>query len=293
MTGRRPVTGDASVDMYGILVNGTPLNAVSVTDRGLQYGDGLFETIAVRRGQPLLWERHLRRLLDGCRSLGIAAPAGHVLRDEALRLCHALDRGVLKIIVTRGEGGRGYSPRAGGGAATRILSTHPWPDYPRRFYEDGVAVRVCDTRLARRDALGGIKHLNRLEQVMARGEWNDPDIPEGLMLDHGGHVIEGTMSNLFLILDGELVTPAVTSAGVAGVMRALVLDVTRDMDIGTAVREVPLHQLRLAREVFLCNSVIGIWPVRAVDQWRFRPGPVTRHLADIVAGTVAQPGPAP
>lgn len=270
--------------MYGTLVNGEESAEISVSDRGLQYGDGLFETLAVRRGRPLLWTRHLQRLHAGCRRMSMTAAPAVRLEEEALRLCRGLERGVLKIIVTRGGGGRGYTPPRPAGEGTRVLSTHPWPNYPQRFYTEGVAVRVCHTRLATHHPLAGLKHLNRAEQVMARCEWDDPEIPEGLMLDYDGHVIEGTMSNLFMVYGNELVTPDVSGAGVAGVMRGVILDAAEDIGMNPTVRPVAMAELGAAREVFLCSSLMGLWPVRAIDRaYCFQPGPVTRRLAARVA----------
>ncbi|HKJ22844.1 MAG TPA: aminotransferase class IV, partial [Gammaproteobacteria bacterium] len=172
------------------------------------------------------------------------------------------------------------------GAVTRIVSTHPPPDYPPSFYTDGVAVRVCRTRLACRHPLAGLKHLNRLEQVMARGEWDDPDVPEGLMLDHDDHLIEGTMSNVFLVDGDQLITPDVSGSGVAGIMRGLILELAPDLAMTPVVRPVFVTELGTAGEVFVCNSLIGLWPVKAVDgDRRLRPGPATRRLAETVAAS--------
>ena len=195
--------------MLSCLIDGREAVAIDVRDRGLHYGDGLFETLAVAQGRPLLWRRHMQRLAAGCRRLRIPPPAAETLREEAERLCARLDRAVLKIMVTRGDGGRGYAPPPAA-AGTRVLMTYPWPPYPERHRRDGVAVRVCAARLGASPGLVGLKHLNRLEQVMARAEWDDPSIAEGLMLDAAGHVIEGTMSNLFAVIGGRLVTPDLT-----------------------------------------------------------------------------------
>lgn len=268
--------------MNRILVNGEPRGDISVLDRGFQYGDGLFETIAVHRERLRLWDRHVRRLRDGCRRLAIPGPPDDLLDEEARRLCTGVARGVLKIIVTRGAGGRGYAPPAGDVPATRVLTIHPWPDYPERYYTEGVAVRVCRTRLADSVLLGGLKHLNRLEQITARSEWHDPSIAEGLMLDHDGHVVEGTMSNVFLVGAAGLITPDVARAGVAGVMRGLILDAAAETGLACTVRRVTYEELQQARELFLCNSLIGAWPVKSLEQRRLGPGPVTRQVIDMI-----------
>jgi 4-amino-4-deoxychorismate lyase len=246
---------------YGILVNGRPENTIPVQDRGLQYGDGLFETMAVITGRPRHWTQHYQRLAEGCERLKLPLPDEAVLLNEAAKLCKSLDRGVLKLILTRGSGGRGYRiPEAV--TPLRILATYPWPDYPESYYREGVAVRVCTSRLGRNPLLAGLKHLNRLEQVMARSEWNAPAIAEGLMQDTEGAVISGTMSNLFLVRGGTLITPDLTQCGIRGIMREVILDLARHMNIPTSIRPVSLDEVHAADEAFLCNSLIGIWPIR-------------------------------
>ena len=246
-----------------VLVNGSENSGIDPADRGLSYGDGLFETMAVSGGRPLAWDAHLERLNRGCLRLGIPRPDPAVLAEEAARVCDTAGRGVLKLILSRGSGGRGYiAPQHP--HPTRVLALHPWPDYPRTHYRDGVTVRICETRLGRNSSLAGLKHLNRLEQVLARAEWSTPDIAEGLMLDDEGHVIEGTMSNLFVVRDGCLLTPELDECGVAGVVRAKLLQLAPSLALQTRVARLGLADVLEAQEVFLTNSIIGIWSVRAV-----------------------------
>lgn len=279
-----------------ILVNGDPFGgggkdaAFGPLDRGLHYGDGLFETIKVEDGSPEFWDRHLARLAEGCERLGIAAPEGDTLRREARRLCAGDRRSVLKIIVTRGAGGRGYRPPERP-VPTRILSRHPWPDHAPAAWREGVVVRVCTTRLATQPLLAGIKHLNRLEQVMARREWDDPVIGEGLMLDTDGFVVDGTMSNLFIVAGGRLATPDLSLSGVAGVMRAVVLEAAAKLKVPAEVTRLTLDRVRAADEAFLTNSLIRIWPVRELDGKRYRLGGLVRRLAKEVEA-VSKTGPA-
>lgn len=272
-----------------VLVNGEPRDTVSVNDRGLQYGDGLFETIAVHAGRPLLLDRHLARLRRGAERLAIALPSTDLLTGEAANLCAEAQRAVLKIIVTRGCGGRGYACDAQA-QPTRILKLSAWPERPAECARDGVAVRLCRTRLARNPRLAGIKHLNRLEQVLARAEWRD-EYAEGLMSDDSGALIEGTMSNVFLVMDGVLATPALADCGVEGVMRAVVLDAAEALGIAARVGRVAMEDFGNAQEVFLTNSLIGIWPVRGLDRsaigqdgLELPVGPVTRRLQEAIAG---------
>jgi 4-amino-4-deoxychorismate lyase len=280
--------------MLACLVNGIDTAVVSSQDRGLHYGDGLFETIAVAGGVPLLWERHLARLAGGAIRLGMPPPPADSLHREAQRLCAGQRRAVLKVILTRGVGGRGYAA-ARDAQPTRVLSLFPWPDYPREHWERGVAVRVCGTRLGRNCALAGIKHLNRLEQVLARSELGDP-YAEGLMLDEDDRVIEGTMSNLFAVIDGQLTTPDLGNCGVAGIMRGLIIECARDILGACRIQPLTRSELFRASEVFLSNSLIGIWPVRRIDEAvgpghrrHYPPGPVARQLQQRIAANVPPP----
>jgi len=266
-----------SVLRPAMLVNGQAQDMVSACDRGLLYGDGVFETIAVLDGKVQLWEPHMARLQLGCERLGIAPVDGGVLAAEAATLCRDVTRAVLKIIITRGTGGRGYRPLATA-TPTRILQVHPWPDYPERFAREGVRLRVCTMRMGHNPALAGIKHLNRLEQVLARAEWDDEEIEEGLLLDQQGLLVEGTMSNIFLVQGMKLVTPCLAQCGVAGVMRATLIELAAGNGISTEVRSIPPDELYNAQEVFVCNSIIGIWPVLAIGNRSITTGNVTRQL---------------
>lgn len=263
-----------------VWVNGIACAMVQASDRGLQYGDGVFETMSVRDGQVPLWNRHLARLLEGCARLKIESPPAD-LEDEITQAARGVTRGVLKLIVTRGVGGRGYRP-AVATPATRILSLHSPPEHPRAHWSEGVRVRVCATRLGINPVLAGVKHLNRLEQVLARSEWEDVGTAEGLMLDVRGNVIEGTMTNLFFIEGGALVTPDLSGAGVAGIMRGLLLERALDWGLQTRVEQVSPARLVQAEEMFLCNGVIGVWPVRDVEGRHYPVGEVARRASEEV-----------
>ena len=265
-------------------VNGMARDTVPVLDRAVQYGDGLFETLRVRDAQPEFLGRHLKRLDSGCQRLRFPAIPWPRLAHEVAELASQLPHAALKIILTRGQSGRGYrfDPQQ---AATRLLALAPLPQWPADIPRHGIRARLCATRLCSQPLLAGIKHLNRLEQVLARAEWDDPGIHEGLMLDHAGNVVEGTMSNIFLVCAGTLVTPALTACGVAGIMRSVILDLARQCNLNTEIRPVTLQQVQNSSEVFVCNSLIGIWPVHKIDGLAEYPvGRVTRTLADALLG---------
>lgn len=262
-----------------MLINGKSDTRIEATDRGLQFGDGLFETIAVKNGAPCLWRRHMERLLGGCSRLGIAPPDVDQLREEAEREIGEAVRGVIKIIVTRGPGQRGYRPQSGC-EPTRIVSLSEAPVFPEQVYQRGIVARLCATRLGWNPALAGLKHLNRLEQVLARAEWNDPSIQEGLMTDAAGRVIEGTSSNLFVVQDEKLYTPDLSRCGVAGVMQGVVMEVAEALDISVTISDISLQDLWVADGLFVTNSLIGIWPIRELSGQEFSVEAVPRKLVD-------------
>lgn len=258
------------------LVNGTETTSLPVDDRGLQYGDGLFETIALRHGEPLLWQRHLLRLQEGCERLGLPMPGAQLLRQELARVASAEPRAVAKIIVTRGNAGRGYRPTPQN-PGTRIVQSLAWPTYPADAAQ-GVAVCWCKTQLAQQPRLAGIKHLNRLEQILARAEWQD-EYAEGLMRNSDGLVIEGTATNLFVVgPDGILVTPDLSQSGVAGVMRAQILESVMQLRLTCRVQPVSLEMIESAQELFLTNSLIGVWPIKQLETRRYVVGKISQKI---------------
>jgi 4-amino-4-deoxychorismate lyase len=260
-----------------ILVNGVKQRLVDVTDRGFQYGDGIFTTMPVHCGVPALFERHLDRLERDSERLGILFPGREVLRRDARQLLLEPIDGILKIQISRGQGGRGYLAPANV-APTRVLGLYPPSAYNSSLGIDGVAVRVCNTRLGRNACLAGIKHMNRLEQVLARSEWNAPDIHEGIVLDVEGLVTEGTMSNLFLVRGGEVFTPLLDGCGVAGIMRGLVLECARELNLKLHVTRIHVQELFTADEAFLTNSVIGLWPIRSIHEYPLAVGSVSGRV---------------
>ncbi len=251
--------------MKRCLINGFDKRQVDVTDRGLHYGDGLFETLAVFDGRPRHWRMHMQRLLYGCQKLALATPDAELLSDELARVTLDMPRAVVKIVLSRGSSGRGYRYE-NDVEPTRIVASYDWPDYPDSYYQHGVRLKICDTRISIQPSLAGIKHLNRLENVLARNEWQDDSYAEGLMLDINANVIEGTMSNLFWVEGGQLYTPKLEQSGVHGIMRQRVFDTAKDLAIICNETEADLQRIRCADELFICNSIIGIWPATLDDQ---------------------------
>lgn len=264
------------------------VESLPLDDRGLHYGDGLFETVAIRLGKPRLWELHLERLQLGCTRLGIPVPREEVLLERmqtGIRESGPLAVGLAKIIVTRGSSPRGY--RYASGLSPRILTGFfEKQDIPAAHRNQGVRVRICSTRLAAQPALGGIKSLNRLEQVLARAEWQEDSISEGLMMNADDQVVCGTMSNLFVVHESRLKTPSITVAGVSGVMRRQILSLAESNGIQVDVEPIPLSHMGHCSEVFICNSQFGILPVRQCGETEYLvPGKQTAIIKSLLAGS--------
>jgi len=280
--------------MPAMLINGQPSQQIPADDRGFQYGDGLFETALVVNGQVRFLEDHCQRLFTGCARLGITPPDEATLRREIAQVAVQTDRpqadpvqtgrvgvqnrGVLKIIVTRGAGGRGYRPTAGM-PSNRVVALHPFNPVP----QGALRLRWCDIRLGRNARLAGIKHLNRLEQVLAQSEWREGDADEGLMLDTEGEVVCATSANVFAVRDNTLLTPDLRFCGVQGVMRAQVIKTAAKLKL--AVSEEPLwpHDLETASEVFITNAVRGIRSVASLDSLQWSETGVATRLSSALS----------
>jgi len=262
------------------LLNGESKQSIECSDRGFQYGDGLFETIEVLNSTPVFLQQHLQRLIDGCHKLLLPIPDKALLRKEAFEITQSSKRAVLKLIYTRGSGGRGYrQPETA--QPTRLFSLHPSPEYPENYSQVGITARFCNNPLGLNPSLAGIKHLNRLEQVIACAEWDDVNIQEGIMLDINEQVIEGTMSNLFLIKDDVLYTPRIDNCGVKGVLRDIVISIAHSHHIKVVEKEIGQQDVLLADELFITNSIIGIWPIKQLEQQHYNTGNITKKLQQL------------
>ncbi len=259
------------------LVNGKSSDEISLHDRGLQYGDGLFETIAVEHEQLLCWDEHIARLKAGCNRLNIQPIDTTILSEETSHLIKSIAKGVIKIMITRGQGGRGYATSKEN-ISSRIITLYPWPDYDHENALSGVQTRICDYRYAINPGLAGIKHLNRLEQILARSEWEDSSIAEGIVMNLDDNVIEGTMSNIFYVAGGILFTPDLSVSGINGIVRQKIIELATAMQLEVCIKKTTLETLMSADEVFMCNSIIGIWPIKMIDEKSFLVGAVSHQI---------------
>jgi len=259
------------------LVNGVSSDAIAVTDRGLAYGDGVFRTFAVRGSEPQHWRRHYDRLHRDCAVLGMVCPDETTLRSDLAQLSRDNPDFAAKIIITRGPGARGYAPPVPA-QPTRIVSASALPHYPQDFATRGIRLHLCAIRLGYQPALAGVKHLNRLENVLARREWHDAEIAEGLLCDMEGHAICGTMTNLFMVERGTLFTPEVTRCGVAGVTRDRVIAAAAEHGLACHIDNIAYERLLQAEEIWLTNSLVGLWPVRELGGKSWAPGPLAARV---------------
>ncbi|HET8818630.1 MAG TPA: aminodeoxychorismate lyase [Xanthomonadaceae bacterium] len=264
---------------HEVFVGERRVAGVPASDRGVAYGDGVFETMRGHRGGVPWWEAHWARLALGAQRLGLVLPREALVRGEAARLLDGRDA-VVKLVLTRGDGTRGYAP-VRDARPTWILSTHPLPAPPRA---DGLALRWCATRLSHQPLLAGIKHCNRLEQVLARGEWPAPGEPggdafdEGLLCDADGHVAGAIAANVFVLREGQWCTPPVDRCGVAGTCRGWWLRAA-----GAIEQPLTRRDVEAADAVVLCNALRGILPVARLEgrEWPRHPAVATvaRRLA--------------
>jgi 4-amino-4-deoxychorismate lyase len=242
-----------------MLVNGLPSDVLSVTDRGLLYGDGVFETILCEAGRPILLAGHTQRLENGCKRLGLAKQELPTILAD-IREVAKQDDCVVKVIITRGVRQRGYVYDKKDNASTRIVYRDNLPNIPLEYYRQGIELTKCEYTLADNKQLAGIKHLNRLDQVMARSEW-DKEFQEGVMLADDGRVVEGTMTNIFIESNQQWLTPKLENSGILGVMRQWVMRNCYHADVECVEKDIQLPELQNAQSIFVCNSVVGIWPV--------------------------------
>jgi 4-amino-4-deoxychorismate lyase len=250
------------------LINGSLNQSISPFDRGFAYGDGVFRTMVMRNGLPDFWHMHYQKLVADCGAIGIVCPSAELLMSDLQQLFSVDEIAVAKIIVTRGEGNRGYTPPAIT-APTRVVIKTSMPDYPEEYFSAGVHLCICDTRLANQAKLAGVKHLNRLENVLARMEWQDANIAngivEGILLDNEANVIECTSANIFARFGDTLMTPALTQCGIAGITRQRILDIAHTLSLKPIIEVFNLNKLYQADEMIVCSSLYGAWQVQSIQ----------------------------
>lgn len=249
-------------------INGKENGCLSAQDYGLVKGLGLFETMALLENELRFWNQHWDRLHDGARKLGLALPKKKILEQQLKDFFQGTETGVVKMLFTGGVPGENL---------TTVFYLYEWPHDRETWLTEGVKVCLCQTRLSENPLLAGLKHTNRLDYVMATQEQMG-NYQEGLLRDQSGHVVEGSISNLFLVKDGIFRTPLLDRCGVAGIMRKQIIQHLENAGKVIDIDRVTAEQLMSADEVFLSNSVMGIWPVIQCDNQQFPRGPQTEKL---------------
>lgn len=257
--------------------------------RGFAYGDGVFETMRATGGTIPWWPAHRARLHTGATRLGIVLPSVAMLDREVGDFAARHADATIKLILTRGSGGRGYAPSPDAPPVWTLIAS-PLPPPPRA---GGLVLRWCGTRLALQPALAGLKHCNRLEQVLARAEWAaagfDPaEVDEGLMRDTDGHVVCATAANLFIWRDGRWSTPPVDRCGIAGVCRGWLVDA-----LGAEVAPLSVADVEGAGALLLCNALRGILPVARLGARVWAPHPAVAEARRRLAAAHPAFAPAP
>lgn len=261
-----------------ILINGNFTGVISALDRGFSYGDGVFRTVKVVHGLPQHWPMHYQTLVKDCSAIGIVCPSAEMFINDFEQLFSIEELvSVAKIIVTRGEGERGYKPPAVTNPM-RVMIKSSLPDYPQQHFSEGVTLHLCETRVSHQPKLAGIKHLNRLENVLARMEWRDPEVAEGLMLDNVDNVIECTSANIFARYGDTLITPTLDQCGVAGITRKQILARARTLHLKPVIETFDLEKLLSADEVIICNSLFGAWQVRVLKSKKWPKQDLANNL---------------
>jgi 4-amino-4-deoxychorismate lyase len=264
-----------------VLFNGAPIDAHLGATRALHYGDGVFRTMLVHGGSLVDAQGQWAHLARDAARIDLDPGDPDVLRREAALAIDAMSAGVLKVVLSRCGAGRGYAPATR--ACDRLLSTHALPPIAATAWSDGVDVAWSKVLLGIQPLLAGVKHLNRLEQVLASRDWPE-GVAERLLCDAEGRIVCGTRTNVFFVTEGALRTPDLTKAGVAGRMRHRIIELAAREGIDTFVETVAPDEVRHATECFLTNSIIGLWPVRTIGGLSLpAPGPITRLLLEALA----------
>lgn len=282
-----------------VLINGIPAEFLNINDRAIHYGDGLFETILCQNGKLLYWKQHYQRLQSSANRLKMVCPDEGLLLNDIENILNDSDTAAntilaIKIIISRGSGERGYQFKAGNSLTRIVMASAIDTDYSSltatRLLSGNLF--ICEQQVSINEGLAGMKHLNRLENVLARNEWQtnatNNKIIDGLMLNANHHVIEATMSNLFVVKDGQLITPDLKQSGVSGIMRDVIIDVASKNKITTTVTDLTLEEVITMDECFISNSLIGMKIVNNIADHKFPSDTITKQLFSNLLGTIEE-----
>ncbi|UUM31424.1 aminodeoxychorismate lyase [Vibrio japonicus] len=260
-------------------LNGQLTDSVSLSDRSFHYGDGCFTTMLTVDGKIEHWHKHIERMESCLCALGIEIPDWQMIEMWLAKAIESKGKAGVKLHISRGEGGRGYSPTQVTSPNVTI-SAFQFPVHYDQWSREGIELGICQKKLGINPMLAGHKHNNRLEQVLLKADIEQQGFSDGIALDYDGNVVETTMANVFWCIDGNLYTPKLSKAGVAGVMRRVVLERASNLDLKVYEGEFKLGELLTAEEVFVTNSILGIAPVTAIGKQRYSIGQITRRIQE-------------
>ncbi|MFI8418102.1 aminodeoxychorismate lyase [Serratia sp. NPDC078593] len=258
-------------------INGQRGDALKLDDRGLQFGDGCFTTARVVEGKVDLLPWHIERLQQAALRLMLPATDWQAFEQEMRHAAESIPHGVVKAILTRGRGGRGYSPQ-GCHQPTRIVTCSAYPQHYLAWRERGIRLTLSPVPLARNPLLAGLKHLNRLEQVLIRTHLDQTEADEALVLDTAGLLVECCAANLFWRKGKAVYTPDLNQAGVAGLMRRRVIERLMGSEYSLNIVSEPLETLANADEVLISNALMPLLPVNVAHSWHYH----SRQLYDFL-----------
>ncbi len=261
-------------------INGQLAESVPLNDRSFQYGDGCFTTILTRNGEPDLWDYHLDRMQQTLSRLAIDEPDWKLVYNWVTAISYSDSLAGVKIHISRGQGGRGYSPK-GIHQPQVTTSRFHYPTNYASWQQYGVKLAICETRLGMNPLLAGMKHNNRLEQVLIKSELDELQADDGLVLDLNDNVIETSMANIFWVKNSILYTPLLAMSGVSGVMRRHIIQLAKQTSLSMKEATFSLSDVVNADEIFISNALLGIAPViQLADKYQYSIGPMTKFLQE-------------
>ncbi|WP_117233288.1 aminodeoxychorismate lyase [Vibrio maerlii] len=260
-------------------LNGTQADSISLTDRSFQYGDGCFTTILVKAAEPQWLTFHIERMEACLKVLGIPVPCWAEVIQWLSKAAIDAPLSGLKLHISRGSGGRGYSP-SGVMNPDITISAFDYPQHYHSIQSQGIELGLCEAKLGINPMLAGHKHNNRLEQILLKAEMDRVGLVDGVVLDIHDHVVETTMANLFWCKDKTIYTPSLEDCGVSGIVRRLIIQDAEQLGHKAVIGKFDLDHLANADEVFISNSILGVAPVIKVGQYQFRRGPMSRQYQE-------------
>ena len=262
------------------LINGSSSKNISPFDRGLSYGDGVFRTFLVKNRNPINWDIHYKKLKLDADIFKIKIPTKKELLLDIKKLFNLNKSYIGKIIITRGTSNQGYQYKKNI-TSTRILLKINYKKINPSLYLNGVSLKVCKTRVSHNEIYGGAKHLNRIDNVLAKSELNN-SVFDGLMLDKDGFINECVSSNIFARYGKSIIIPKQKNAGVSGVCQEIIIKYSKLLGFNFKYQDINLEKLKKADEVIITNSIFGALYVNKIDKKEWKEDLFTSLIRDFI-----------